>query len=96
MNKLIESGFCIVTYDFTAYVVPFRTVGVELAYQTIPWYEVKLPNGDVIGFNEFDLFVDKVKADEECRKMNEQMKEDREFWFSKGLPAIRRFERFGF
>lgn len=93
---MIESGFCIVVYDFMAYVVPFRTVRVEYAYKTIPWYEVELPNGNIEGFNEFDLFIDKEKADKQCDELNLRMKEKREFWISECLPAIRRFERFGF
>lgn len=96
MDKPIESGFCIVVHDFMGYVVPFRTVRVEYAYQTIPWYEVELPNGNIEGFNEFDLFTDKEKADKQCEEMNLRMKEQRESWLSEGLPAIRRFERLGF
>ena len=92
----ISSGFCIVVHDFMAYVVPFRTARVSYAYQTIPWYEVKTSNGDIEGFNEFDLFTDKAKAERECKKMNKRMKEKREFWLSEGLPAIRGFERLGF
>lgn len=96
MDKPIETGFCIVVHDFMAYVVPFRTVRVEYAYQTIPWYEVELPNGDVEGFNETDLFTDRDKADKQCEGMNLRMKEDREFWISEGIPTLRRFERLGF
>lgn len=96
MDRPIESGFCIVVQDFMAYVVPFRAVRVRYAYQTVPSYEVELPNGDIEEFNEFDLFTDKAKAEMECKKMNKRMKEKREFWLSEGIPAIRRFERLGF
>lgn len=96
MNRPIESGFCIVVQDFMAYVVPFRTVRVWHAYQTIPLYEVKLPNGDVEEFNETDLFIDKDEADKKCQELNLIMKNDREFWISKGIPTLRRFERLGF
>ena len=96
MDRPIESGFCIVVHDFLAYVVPFRTVRVQYAYQTVPLYEVELPNGDIEEFNEFDLFTDKAKAEMECKKMNKRMKEKREFWLSEGIPVIRRFERLGF
>lgn len=96
MGRCLESGFCIVVHDFTAYVVPFKTVGISFCINTIPVYTVELPNGDREEFNEFDLFTDKVKADMECNKMNERMKEERESWFSEGLPAIRRLERMGF
>lgn len=96
MGGIIESGFCIVVYDFMAYVSPFETVGIETCVNTIPVYKVELPNGDIEEFNETDLFTDKDKADMECRKLNERTKEKREFWFSEGLPALRRFERLGF
>ena len=96
MGRCLASGLCIVVHDFTAYVVPFKTVGIEFCINTIPIYTVELPNGDREEFNEFDLFTDKDKADTECRKLNEKMKKKREFWFSEGVPAIRRFERLGF
>ena len=96
MGRIIESGFCIIVHDFMAYVFPFETVGISIAVDTIPVYTVELPNGEIEEFNEFDLFTDKGKADTECRKLNERMKEKREFWLSEGLPALRRFERLGF
>lgn len=96
MERIIESGFCIVVRDFMAYVVPFKTKRVWHAYQTIPWYEVELPNGDVMEFNEPDLFTNKDKADKRCHEMNLRMRDDREFWISKGISALRRFERLGF
>ena len=96
MCKPIESGFCIVVYDFMAYVVPFKTLSIGYAMDSIPQYVVELPNGTQEQFNETDLFIDKAKADKQCEKMNLRMKEYRESWLSEGLPAIRRFERLGF
>lgn len=96
MGRIIESGFCIVVHDFMAYVSPFETVRIETCVNAIPVYKVELPNGEIEEFNEFDLFIDKGKADTECRNLNERMKEKREFWLSEGLSALRRFERLGF
>lgn len=91
----IKSGYCIVTVDFYAYCVPFTTVNVEYAVNTVPWYTVKLPSGNEIGFNETQLMYTKEEVEEMCRKQNEEMKEMREDWLLNGLPATRRYEYIG-
>lgn len=85
-----------IIHDFFAYSVPFKTVGISYAYQEIPIYEVELPNGSVEEFYEADLLHSEEELKRMCDEKNKEMEKDREFWFSIGIPAIRRFERFGF
>lgn len=88
--KMITSGYCIIIRDFTAYTVPFKTINVEYAVNTIPWYKIELPNGEIEGFNETDLIHSKEECEKMCKKLNKEMEKDREFWFSEGLHALRR------
>lgn len=85
-----KSGYCIIIRDFTAYTVPFKTINVEYAVNTIPWYKIELPNGEIEGFNETDLIHSKEECEKMCKKLNKEMEKDREFWFSEGLHALRR------
>lgn len=41
----IKSGYCMMIQEFQAYCVPFATVGVEYAVNTVPLYTIELPNG---------------------------------------------------
>lgn len=94
----IKSGYCMIIRDFTAYCVPFATVSVEYAQNTVPWYEVELPDGSKEGFNETDLKYTKEEIEELCKKKNKEMEERRNDWFSNALPALERYKnmkRFG-
>lgn len=91
----IKSGYCMVIQDFQAYCVPFTTVGVEYAENTVPVYTVEFPNGREQEFNETELKYTKEEIKELCVKKNKEMAERREDWLLNGLPAIRRFQSFG-
>lgn len=85
---MIENGYCIIIENFYAVVVPFITLGVTYAYNTVPEYTVQLPNGKNEEFNETELKYSKEELIEQCNKLNEEMKERRELWYTKGLPEL--------
>ncbi len=91
-TETIKNGYCIIVRNFYAAVVPFATVGVEFGYKTVPVYTVELPNGEEEEFNETELKYSKEELEKRCRELNEKMKDDREFWHTKGLPALHRYE----
>lgn len=91
----VENGYCMIIQDFQAYCVPFTTVGVEYAKDTVPWYTVELPNGRKEEFNETDLRYSKDEVEKMCDKKNTEMENIRKDWLLNGLPAIRRFESIG-
>lgn len=95
LNTVIKSGYCMIIQDFYAFVVPFSTVSVEFSVNTVPEYKVKLPNGELEQFNETDLLYSREELEKICKRKNEEMKNDRDWWLKHGLPTIRRLERTG-
>lgn len=91
----IKNGYCMIIQDFQAYCVPFTTIGVEYAIDTVPLYTVELPNGRKREFNETELKYTKQEIEEMCEKKNTEMESIRNDWLLNGLPAIRRFESIG-
>ena len=91
----IKSGYCMIIQDFQAYCVPFETVGIEYAVNTVPVYTIELPNGRKKEFNETELKYTKEEIEELCEKKNREMAEYNKDWLLSGLPAIRRFESIG-
>lgn len=91
----IKNGYCMIIQDFQACCVPFETVGVEYAVNTVPVYIVELPNGRREEFSETELKHTKEEIEELCKKKNREMAERRKDWLLNGLPEIRRFESIG-
>ena len=87
-DGIIKSGYCMVVRDFWAECVPFETVMVYDEINTIPFYEVELPNGVHEEYNEPDLRHTKEEVENFCNIFNEEHKEDRERLI-KILPSIK-------
>ena len=88
---MIETGYCVIVRDFYARCVPFETVSVHYEKNTIPWYRIKLPNGEIEEFNEPDLSHSKEEIEQICEGLNGKMKEGREL-LEKMKPKIARLE----
>lgn len=56
---MIKQGYCMIINNFKAYCLEFKTISVEYAKDTVPYYRVELENGEQEEFNESELLHSK-------------------------------------
>ena len=89
----MDSGYCIYIKNFYATVVKFKTLSIEYAINTVPFYTIVLENGLIDERNETELVFSKEELATKAIELNKKMEKDRKHWYSVGLPAL---ERAGF
>ena len=86
----MNSGYCIYVENFYATVVKFKTLSIQYAIDTVPFYTILLENGIVDERNETELVFSKKELEEKAIELNKKMEKDRKYWHRIGLPALMR------